>query len=106
MEEKSLQNQEGMQDITEVQSVGNALATTPQEYDIQISTAKRYPRDIVKVMAEAESMATRTLKIAQNCFYTLPRAGKDIEGPSIRLAEIFMSSWGNFKAGAESLKPD
>lgn len=37
------------------------------------------------------------------CFYTLPRGKKSITGPSVRLAEIAVSTYGNLRAGTRIL---
>ena len=42
----------------------------------------------------------RDQETAENCFYTLPRGGKNIQGPSVRLAEIAVSCYGNLRAGS------
>jgi hypothetical protein len=70
------------------------------EVDVQIATAKRYPRSIQKFKEQALEMATFDEATAAGCFYSLPRGGKPIEGPSARLAEIVLSAWGNVRADA------
>lgn len=70
------------------------------EIDMQIATARRYPRDPAKAIRAALKLATYSEEIAEGCFYVLPRGGKKIEGPSIRLAEIIASCWGNLRYGA------
>jgi hypothetical protein len=80
---------------------GAMLATLSKaEIDIQISTAKQYPRSIKKFKQQAGELATLDAETAGSMFYTLPRGGKRIEGPSVRLAEIVGSSWGNLRYGA------
>lgn len=73
---------------------------TRAEVDIQITTARAYPRSIQAFKQQALAMATLDEETASGCFYALPRSGKSIEGPSVRLAEIVLSSWGNIRAGA------
>jgi hypothetical protein len=77
---------------------------TRAEIDIQISTAKRYPRSLAKFRQDALSMATCDREVAASCFYKLKRTGEDgktfIEGPSVRLAEIVANAWGNLRYGA------
>ena len=68
------------------------------EVDIQVATAKTYPRSIARFRQQAMSMATMDEATAEGCFYAVPRAGKTIEGPSVRLAEICVSAWGNCRA--------
>lgn len=79
--------------------VGNETlaAIVGAEIDMQISTAKRYPRSYTKFRDRAISMACCDEEIAGSCFYTLPRGGKSITGPSIRLAEIVAACWQNIR---------
>lgn len=65
------------------------------DLDLQIRTAKAYPRDINTCLDEAKTMVTSSKDIAQQCNYSLKRGSTVIEGASIRLAEIFLQSWGN-----------
>lgn len=73
---------------------------TRAEVDIQISTAKRFPRNLATVKDAALTMATLDEETAAGCMYALPRGGKTIEGPSVRLAEIMLNAWGNVRADA------
>src|SRR6266850_6209559 len=84
--------------INAIESVSRA------EIDQQISTAKRYPRSITKVKQEMVEMATLDEETAAACFYSLPRGGKNIQGPSIRLAEIALSCYGNIRAGTRIIE--
>lgn len=70
------------------------------EFDVQISTAKRYPRKLGIVKQDMLSFATLDQETAESCFYTLPRGGKNIQGPSVRLAEIAVSCYGNLRVGS------
>lgn len=70
------------------------------EIDIQIATAKRYPRSITDFKRKALELATLNEETAQSCFYSLKRGSKRIEGPSVRLAEIAAYSWKNLRFGA------
>jgi len=70
------------------------------EIDSQISTAKKYPRVLGVVKRAMLEFATLDEETAESCFYTLPRGGKTIQGPSVRLAEIAVSCYGNLRAGA------
>lgn len=79
---------------------------TKAEIDTQIATAKAFPRSIKQFMDKAESIATVTEEVAASCNYALPRAGKNIEGPSVRLAEIVVSAYGNIRAGARVIDND
>lgn len=68
--------------------------------DLQISTARKYPRKLSKVKDDMLSFATLDEDTAAGCFYTLLRGGKVIQGPSIRLAEIAISCYTNLRAGS------
>lgn len=79
----------------------NALESIERaSIDMQISTAKRYPRTLSVVKADMLSFATLDEETASGCFYTLPRGGKTIQGPSVRLAEIALACYGNLRAGS------
>lgn len=77
---------------------------TRSEIDMQIATAKKWPRNIKKFRQDAMSMATQDAETAASCFYKLKRGKGDdakvIEGPSVRLAEIVANAWGNLRFGA------
>jgi len=81
-------------------------AQTRGEVDIQISTAKQFPRSIKKFAGDAMSLATLDEETAASCFYSLPRDGKNVEGPSARLAEIVSSCWGNMRSQANIVDMD
>lgn len=76
------------------------------ETDIQIATAKRFPRSISEFRNTAREMVTLNPAVASRCFYAVPRDGKTIEGPSIRLAEIAASCWGNMRIAARIVADD
>lgn len=86
---------------------GDALAQIIRaETDTQITTAKRYPRDFSASKRKMLSLATLDEETAAGCFYKLNRQGKTIEGPSVRMAEIAISCFGNIKAGARVIAND
>src|ERR1700737_471171 len=76
------------------------------EVDGQIETAKRYPRSLKASRNDAMELAKIDVETAEMCFYSFKRAGKDIEGPSVRLAEIIATAWGDLRYGAEILGAD
>lgn len=81
-------------------------ALNRSEIDTLVATAKRYPRSISAALREAEQLATLDHETASSCYYVLPRAGKKIEGPSVRLAEIVASSWGNVSCASRIVSID
>lgn len=70
------------------------------EIDMQIATARRYPRSVTKFIGEATSLVALNEAVAEECIYALPRDGKTIEGPSARFAEIMAYCWGNCRSAA------
>jgi hypothetical protein len=83
----------------------NAIESiTRAEVDTQISTAKRFPRSIGQVKKDMLSFATLDQETAESCFYSLPRGGKNIQGPSVRLAEIAVACYGNLRAGVRVIE--
>ena len=65
------------------------------EIDSAIATAKRYPRDLGKVKRDMREMATLDEETAAAMNFALPRGGKLIQGPSIRMAEVAVACYGN-----------
>ncbi len=72
--------------------------------DSQVATAKQYPRDIRRALNNSVAMATMDYSTAQSCGYALPRGGKPITGPSVHLAKLIVSNWGNIRAEAKVVK--
>lgn len=81
--------------------VSRSSAVDRAEIDSQIATAHQYPRNVAAAKRAMEGTATLDADTAASCFYTLPRAGKAITGPSIRMAEIALSTWGNLRASTK-----
>lgn len=97
-----------MQDsnVVRIDSAATLEALNRSEIDVQISTAKRYPRIITDSLNRIEAIATVNQKTAEECFYALPRDGKTVEGPSVRLAEIVATCWGNLRVQAQIIGND
>jgi hypothetical protein len=94
-------------EIHEVETSEESVELVPVpvgEPDQQIATAKQYPRSITRFRREALSLACLDEDTAGDCLYALPRAGKTIEGPSVRFAEILLYAWGNARAEAEVIE--
>lgn len=89
-------------EIIEIKQAEMLAGITRSEIDIQIATAKQYPRDINRVLNTIATYATMDKETAEDCFYVLRRKdanGNDnvIEGLSIRMAEIIAGAWGNLR---------
>ena len=98
-----------MEETTEQLQVVDASVVYEQDkaaIDVQISTAKAYPRNITKATNNALAIATVDLKTAQTCTYAVPRGGKKITGPSVHLAKILAQCWGNLRVEAKVVAID
>lgn len=74
--------------------------------DMQISTAKAYPRNITRATANAIAIVTTDAETAKTCTYSVPRGGKSITGPSVHLAKILAQVWGNLRVEAKVVAID
>lgn len=91
-----------MEEIVKIEKCEVLQALDAAECDLQIKTAKLYPRDISAVLNKIGTYATMDKETAEDCFYVLRRQGRDgstsvIEGVSVRMAEIIASAWGNLR---------
>lgn len=67
--------------------------------------AKRFPRDENAAFAKLMD-ACKLPALANVAFYTVPRGGQKVTGPSIRLAEEIARVYGNFEYGHRELSRD
>lgn len=83
----------------EVIHVDSAVAwATKQDaamLDVQVSTAKQYPRSVQRFQSDLAAWATLNKETALECFFSMPRDGKNVIGPSIRFAELIQAAYGN-----------
>lgn len=89
-------------EIIEIKQAEMLAGITRSEIDIQIATAKQYPRDLNVVLNKIATYAMMDKETAEDCFYVLRRKDADgssnvIEGLSIRMAEIIAGAWGNIR---------
>ncbi len=87
--------------VQQDQSIIQVDAVERANVDSQVATAKQYPRDLTRCVNNAIVMATMDPETAQSCSYALPRGGKPITGPSVHLAKLIVSNWGNIRAEAK-----
>jgi hypothetical protein len=98
---------EEVEEGDEQRELSGALSQiTSSEIEQQVAVARRFPRSITGFRREATQLVTMDEDTAGECMYALPRAGKKIEGPSARFAEIIANSWGNCRAGARTMDDD
>lgn len=86
-------------------------ALNRSEVDIQIATAKQYPRDLQATLNKIATYATLDQETAEECFYVLRRKGAGgqetiIEGLSVRMAEIIAGAWGNLRVATRIIGND
>ncbi|SMC46195.1 hypothetical protein [Pedobacter africanus] len=93
-------------EVVEVISENSLATLVKAEIDTQIATAKAFPRSIKTFIDKAISIATVNDNVAASCSYSLPRSGKTLDGPSVRLAEIVCSTYGNVRSGARVISND
>lgn len=74
--------------------------------DMQISTAKAYPRNIRRATDNAVAVVTMDFETASTCTYAVPRGGKQITGASVHLAKILAQFWGNLRVESKVINID
>lgn len=97
--------------IIEISQAEMVTALNRAEVDIQIATAKQYPRDINATLNKIATYATMDKETAEDCFYVLRRRGRNgedsvIEGLSVRMAEIIAGAWGNIRVQSRIIGND
>ena len=67
--------------------------------------AKKFPRNEIAAYAKAMEACQRPT-MAAKAFYSFPRGGQTVEGPTIRFAEELARCWGNIDYGIKELSQD
>lgn len=100
-----VQTGEVMDEDVQIQPVSRTALESMErgQVEVQMEFARRYPRSVVQAKREALELATLDRKTAMSMFYSLPRGGKKIEGPSVRLAEIVANAWGHMRVATRDL---
>lgn len=98
-------------EIVEVKQADMLQALNRSEVDIQIATAKQYPRDLTATLNKIRTYATMDKETAEDCFYVLRRKNSDgtdqvIDGLSVRMAEIIAGAWGNLRVATRIIGND
>lgn len=86
--------------LIESTSVSVFEAQERAQIDIQIATAKNYPRKIDKVRDNSIAIVIMDVETARACRYTKPvdtNTGKTISGESVHLARILAQQYGNIR---------
>jgi len=74
------------------------LQSQKAEIDMQIATAKAFPRDLRRCVDNSIVTVTLSEETAKSCGYELPRGGKKIRGKTVHLASIVAQNYGNLRA--------
>lgn len=67
--------------------------------------AKRFPRDETQAYLKVIEACKRP-SMAEKAFYSFPRGGQTVQGPTIRFAEELARCWGNIDYGIKELSQD
>lgn len=96
------------EDIVKIEESGYEVVYQQDKatIDMQIATAKAYPRNIKRSMENSLAIVTMDKETASTCNYSLPRGGKAISGPSVHLAKILAQNWGNMRVEAKVINID
>lgn len=86
-----------MEENNEVVQYQSAEIVRDAQYESQVDIAKRYPRDLSRIVQNAIAIVTMDSETAQTCNYTLPRGGKKLSGESVHLARIIVQQYGNIR---------
>lgn len=92
-----------MEDLVKIEEIGSEVIYQQDraQIDIQISTAKAFPRNIKRAIENSITIVTMDKETAATCTYSVPRGGKAITGPSVHLAKILAQNWGNLRIEAK-----
>lgn len=85
-------------DVEEVTSLNNLQIYQQDKaaINMQLEIARRYPRNLNRVVENCISLVTIDKEVAEKCNYAL-RKGKLITGPSVYLARIIAQEMGNLR---------
>lgn len=99
-----MQNEEIV--VSELQNTDLVYQQDKATIDMQISTAKAYPRNVKKAIDNSIILVTMDVETASTCSYSLPRGGKTVTGASVHLAKILAQNWGNLRIEAKVIAID
>ena len=82
-------------------TVGSQAVLASAILDKQVATARAFPRSVAKFTADCKALLSVDVETARRCEYAKPVGGGTVRGPSIRLAELVMSAWGNIEVSIQ-----
>lgn len=86
-------------------TVAIEMSRATAEAQGKLVIAKNFPRDETKAYASIMAACQRK-GLAEKAFYSYPRNGETISGPTIRFAEELARCWGNLDYGIKELSQD
>ena len=88
-------------------TIGNSIVTSRQAQEVQAAmvVAKKFPRDELQAIQRIKQSCKR-IRLAEAALYTYPKGGKDVTGPTIRMAEMMAQNWGNLSFGVIELSQE
>ena len=95
-----------MEEKNEVVQFQSAEIVRDAQYESQVDIAKRYPRNLSRILQNSIAIATMDIETASSCNYSLPRAGKSISGESVHLARIIVQQYGNVRVESKVTHSD
>lgn len=101
-----MENENIETESVEIMDVSIVEAQDRAMIDMQIATAKKYPRNVRRAVENSIAIITMDIETAKTCHYSLPRGGKPLTGPSIHLAKILAQNWGNLRMEAKVIGTD
>jgi hypothetical protein len=75
------------------------------EVQAAIVVAQQCPRDVDRAVRDMQMSCSRR-SLAERAFYSFPRAGEVVSGPSVDLARELARAWGNLQYGVAELRRD
>ena len=91
-------NFENINQGTVMVELGRATA----EAQGKLLVAKHFPRNEIDAFAKVMTACQRK-SLAEKAFYSYPRGGETVQGPTIRFAEELARCWGNLDYGIKEL---
>jgi len=88
-----------MEEIQIIQAEGLEVfeAQERASIDIQVATAKKFPRNLTRVRSNSIAIACMSKETAESCRYAKPVGGKSVVGASVHLARIICQQYGNIR---------
>lgn len=94
----------GFTDSKEISNTQVAREESRAMHEVQAAfvIAKKFPRNESECFSKIVKACERPF-LADMALYAYPKGGKNVQGPSIRLAEMLVQYWGNCDAGIREI---